>query len=122
MSVQGLITVLVLVGAIVFGLYNQPLLFEPQTIAVPGGSYSLPLVGVLLAVAAGVVLLMLLASAAVEGAWHHRYARLAERLAARERELAEIKSHQVDDVASKLDALRAELVETRREGVLTRSG
>lgn len=122
MSVQGLITVLVLVGAIVFGLYNQPVLFAPQTVDVPGGSYSLPLVGVLLAAAAGAVLLMLLASAAVDGAWHHRHARLAERLAARERELAEIKSHQVDDVTRKLDALRAELAETRREGVLTRPG
>lgn len=122
MSVQSVITVVLLAGAVVFGLLNQPLLFEPRTVQVPGGPYSLPLIGVLVAVAAGAVLLMLLASAAAESAWHHRYGRLAERLADRERELAEIKSHQVDDVTRKLDALRAELAETRREGVLTRSG
>lgn len=121
MSVQGLITVIVLAGAVLFGLYNQPLLVESRTIEVPGGIYTLPLV-VLVAVAAVAVVLMLLASAGAEAMWHSRYTRMAERLTARERELAEVKGHRYDELARRIDAVEEKLGGPAREHVPSRSG
>jgi len=109
MSLQGVIAIVVLAGAVIFGLLNQPLLYEPHTIQLPGGTYTLPLVGVLLAVAAGAVLLMLVADAASASMWRRRHSRLAERLAARERELGELKSRRYDEVSAKIDTMREEI-------------
>lgn len=109
MSVQGVIAIIVLAGAAIFALLNQPLLYEPRAIQLPGEDYTLPLIGILVAAAAGAVLLMLLAEAASSRMWRRTNARLAERLAARERELAEIKGRKYDEVSVKINAMQEEL-------------
>lgn len=109
MSLQGVITIVVLAGTVIFGLLNQPLLYEPQTVQLPGGTFTLPLVGILVAVAAGAVLVMLLADAATTGMWRRRHSRMAERLTARERELGELKGRRYDEVSAKIDTMREEI-------------
>lgn len=109
MSLQGVIAIVVLVGAVIFGLLNQPLLYQPQTVRLPGGTYTLPLAGILVAVAAGAVLIMLLANAATMSMWRRRHSRLVERLTARERELAELKGRRYDELSAKIDTMREEI-------------
>jgi uncharacterized integral membrane protein len=109
MTVQGVLAVIILVVAAVFAIMNQGLLYETQTIRVPGGTYTLPLVGILVAVTAGAVLLMLLADTFSSGLWRGANRRLHQRLADRDRELAAMKSGSYDDVSAKLAAMREEL-------------
>lgn len=109
MSLIGLIAFVVLAGAVIFGLLNQPLLSQPQTVQLPGGTYTLPLVGILVGVAAGAALIMLLGSAATAGTWRRRHSRVSDRLTARERELGELKGHRFDEIAAKIDTMHEEM-------------
>lgn len=121
MGLQSVIAIVVLAGAIIFGLLNQPLLYEPQTVQLPGGTYTLPLVGILVAVAAGAVLIMLLADAATMSMWRRRHSRMAERLTARERELGDLKGRRYDEVSAKIDTMREEIgqIAGMRRGIAT---
>ncbi|MGH9894466.1 MAG: hypothetical protein ACREA0_21290, partial [bacterium] len=109
MGLQGVIAIVVLAGAVIFGLLNQSLLYESQTVQLPGGTYTLPMVGILVAVAVGVVLLMLLADAATTGMWRRRHSRMADRLTARERELGDLKGRRYDEISAKIDTMREEI-------------
>ena len=68
MTVQGVLAVIILAVAAVFAIMNQGLLYETQAIRVPGGTYTLPLAGILVAVTAGAVLPVLLPGALSRGA------------------------------------------------------
>lgn len=109
MTFQGVFVVLILVAAALFAMLNQPLLYAPQTVRIAGGTFSVPLVGLLLAVTAGAVLLMLLADALALSGWRESNRRLRRRLDDRDHEVAVMKSDDYEIVSAKLDAMRHDL-------------
>lgn len=111
MSFSGLIALLALAAAVVFAVLNQPLLFDARQVSLPGGTYSIPLIGILLAGAAGAIILMLLGEAAALAGWRASNARLARRIQDRDREIVDLKSGAHAAVEDRLEALRHELSE-----------
>lgn len=109
MRLQTIVAALCLVAAAIFALMNRGLVLETGTVQLPWGTYTAPVVGATLALAAAAVLLLLLVGTA-DAALANRAQRLvAARLAQRERELAEMKSRAYDDVSQKVDTLREDL-------------
>lgn len=109
MAFQGLVAVLVLAAAAIFAVMNQDLLYQAQLVRIPGGSYAIPLAGILLAAAAGAVLLMLLGDVVAAAGWRERNRRLRRRVDDREREVAVMKSDDYEVVSAKLEAVRRDL-------------
>ncbi len=125
MSFSGFIAVLALAAAAVFAVFNQPLLFEARDVALPGGTYTIPLVGALLTSAAAMIILMLLGEAGAAAARRVSLARVSRRLSERDRELADLKTaastptgveHRIDEVreelSGRIDSL-ARMIESR---------
>ena len=111
MSFSGVIAVLALAAAAIFALLNQPLLLEPHAVAVPGGTYSVPLIGIVLGGAAAVVILMLLGEAGAAASWRVSKAKLTRRIYDRDREVLDLKSGAHTDVERRIEEVRGELSE-----------
>ncbi len=109
MSPQTLVTVVVLGAAAIVALLNQPLLYELRLVRLPWGTVSLPLFGILIAVAAGAVVVMLMAEVASAARGRRQVRALADRLSRREREIAEMKSRAYDEVSQRIMALHRDL-------------
>ncbi|HEY3247111.1 MAG TPA: hypothetical protein VGK88_02305 [bacterium] len=92
MRFSTLIAVLVLLTAGLFAYQNQTLLYQEQAVLVPGGTMSVPLVGILLLAGVGATILLWLADMVATSAAAAGRRRLENRLAQRERELAELNS------------------------------
>lgn len=104
-----ILALLILAAAGLFAVMNQPLLTQPQTVTIPGGTATVPLIGVLLAALAGAVLVLWLADAAAVGVWRGSAARLRRQLADRDRELLAVKSEDYDRVSDRIESLRRDL-------------
>jgi uncharacterized integral membrane protein len=111
MSFSGLIAVLALALGAVFAALNQQLLFEPRTVAIPGGTYAIPLVGILLGSAAAAIILMLLGEAGAAASWRTSKAKLTRRIYDQSRELLDLKTQAHMEIDSQVEDLRRELSE-----------
>jgi uncharacterized membrane protein len=109
-KVLGVIVVIALVGGLTFALLNQDVVMEVRGVRVPGGTYTIPVLGSVLIASMAVILLMFLVSRIEEAFRRRALSRALARLAQREHEIAEMKSRAYDDVSEKLDALRDEIV------------
>jgi hypothetical protein len=111
MRLSTLLVILILAAAGIFAYQNEPLLRQVHTVVVPGGTQTVPLVGLLLAVlAAGVVLMWLIDAADTAAAVAGRR-RAETRLAEREHEIADLKAHVYDETSRKIDDLSRKLDE-----------
>lgn len=110
MRVQAVLLVLFLAMGTFLYLLNPGILLEEKTVQIPGGStLTIPLAAAILAVSAGVMLLMLLAGTATESSYDVSRRRLQDRVSVREREIAEMKGKSYDDAAQKIELLRQEI-------------
>lgn len=111
MSFSGLIAVLALAAAAVFAMLNQPLLLESRAVAVPGGTYSVPLVGILLGGAAVVIVLMVLGEAGAAASWRAARAKLSRRIYDRDREVLDLKTGTQAGMDRRIEEIHQELSE-----------
>lgn len=105
MRLSTLLAVLLLVAAAIFSYQNQTLLYQEQTVQIPGGTMTLPLVGALLLAGVAAVILLWLADIAGAAAAAAGRRRAEDRLVQRERELADLKGRSYDEVGRKVDEL-----------------
>lgn len=111
MSFSGLIAVLALAAAALFAVLNQPLLLESRAVAVPGGTYSVPLVGILLGGAAAVIVLMVLGEAGAAASWRTSRAKLSRRIYDRDREVLDLKTGTHAGMERRIEEIHSELSE-----------
>jgi hypothetical protein len=112
MRLQAVLLVLFLAAGAFLYLLNPGIVLEQKTVQIPGGnSPTLPLVAVILAVSAGVMLLMLVTGTFTESSYDVSRRRLQDRVMVREREIAEMKSKSYDEAAQKIEGLRQEITD-----------
>lgn len=109
MKFQTVLVLLYLAAAGVFALFNPAAVLRTEVVNLAIGTYQTPLIGMILVVAAAAVLLLLAVnSVSLSGAARDRR-RLEERLAAREHEIAGMKSRAYDAVSEQIAILRNDL-------------
>ena len=109
MSFSGFIAVLALALGAAFAALNRRLVLEPQTVALPGGTFAIPLAGILLGGAAAAILLMLLGEAGAAAAWRASKAKLTRRIYDQDRELLDLKTQLQAGIDSRIEHLRGDL-------------
>ncbi|MDR5682796.1 MAG: LapA family protein [Armatimonadota bacterium] len=109
MRFQTSLALILLAAAAAFALLNPTTVVRTEVVNLPTGSYQTPLIGVILIAAAGAILLMLAASGISLSAAAADRRRLEDRLAAREHEIAEMKSRAYDTVSEQIAILRNDL-------------
>ena len=120
MRLQSLVVALLAVVAGAFILFNQDIVVEARSVQLPGGQFTVPIVGITLLVAVGALIGMLLLSVVEDYGRRRTQRRLYARLAQSEHELALVKSAAYDRVAPMLEATHREIStwiegETRRQ-------
>ncbi len=111
MRISTLFAVLLLAAAAIFAYQNESLLYQQQTVLIPGGSVTGPLVGWLVLASVAAIILLWLADVAGASAAAANARRLERRLAERERELVDLKGGAINDVSRKIDDLARRLDE-----------
>jgi divalent metal cation (Fe/Co/Zn/Cd) transporter len=109
MKVQSIIVGVFLVAAAVFVLLNATATFEARDVRLPWGIYAAPLAWSILVATTVTLGFVLLAGAISASAWTSAQRRLEDRLAQREREIADMKSRAYDAVSERLELLRRDL-------------
>lgn len=109
MSFSGFIAVLALALGAVFAALNRQLLFEYQTVVLPGGTFAIPVIGILLGGAAAAIALMLLGEAGAAATWRAARAKLTRRIYDQDRELLDLKAQLHAGIDSRIENLRSDL-------------
>jgi hypothetical protein len=110
MKIQTALVLILLAAAAAFALLNPTAVVKTEVINLPTGSYQTPLIGMVLVVAAAALLLMLAMNSIPLSVAAGERRRLEDRLAAREHEIAEMKSRAYDTVSEQIAILRNELM------------
>lgn len=110
MRFQLVLVLILLAAAAAFTLLNPTTVVRTEVVNLAIGSYQTPLIGMIFVIAAAALLLMLAASSISLSAAAAERRRLEDRLAGREREIAEMKSRAYDKVSEQIAVLRNDLV------------